>query len=232
MNISRHHIVFTLLFIGGTLLGQSIAEIGLMPIVNINIDLGKNWELNSKWETRHLLRRSLGGQTEEKGLTFLQSDQSAVIARKVGLSSKLAGGYLLRIKDGELTHRLIQQFSIVQRLPSFRLAHRLAADQTYAPGEQTEIRLRYRIGTEIALNGRSADAGELYLKINNEYLGSWQGLDFDLEIRLVPVLGYKFSDINKVELGLDNRFDSFLDRPGRRRHWGVVAWYYKLGKTK
>ena len=209
-------------------MAQSTVEVGVLPLVNLNIGLAKNWEINTKWETRHLLNRSIGGQAEQQGHDFVLSDQSVIVARKLGLSSKAAVGYLLRIREGEFIHRLVQQFSVIQRLPNFRLAHRFATDQTLAPDELTELRLRYRIGTEVALNGRSADSGELYLKLNNEYLGSWQGTDFDLEIRLVPVLGYKFSDINKLECGLDSRLDSFLEQPARRRHWGVIAWYYKL----
>ena len=228
LSISRLHITGLLLLFGVMLVAQTTVEVGLLPTVNLNIGLQKGWEINTKWETRQLVQRSIGGENDGQGFTFLQSDQSAVLARKVGLNSKLAGGYLLRIKEDEFVHRLIQQFSIVQRLPSFRLAHRFAADQTFAPDEKVETRLRYRIGTEIALNGQSADAGEPYLKINHEYLGSWQGPDFDLEIRVVPVLGYKFNDINKLELGVDMRFDSFLEKPGRRRYWGVVAWYYKV----
>ncbi|MEL7421883.1 MAG: DUF2490 domain-containing protein [Bacteroidota bacterium] len=231
LSTSRFHIAVLLFFLSATILAQSTVEVGLLPTVNLNIGLQKNWEINTKWETRQLIQRRIEGENDGQGFTFLQSDQSAVLARKVGLNSKVVAGYLLRIKDGEFIHRMIQQFSIVQRLPQLRLAHRFATDQTFVPDEKLETRLRYRIGTEIALNGQSADAGEPYLKINHEYLGSWQGPDFDLEIRVVPVLGYKFNDINKLELGLDFRFDSFLEEAERRRYWGLLAWYYKLGKV-
>ncbi len=113
------------------------------------------------------------------------------------------------------------------QVSSMRLAHRFAADQTFGGGDPTEWRLRYRLGTELPLNGQEADPKELYLKINNEYLGSWQGNDSDLEIRLVPVLGYLFTDKNKLEFGLDYRIDSFLANEARQRFWGVLAWYYK-----
>ena len=217
-----------LLLLSVSLQGQSVSQFGTLPVVNLNIGLSNGWEVNTKWETRQILSTSVDGERLERGFDFALSDHAVVLAKKVGLNSKVAAGYLLRFRDGDIINRSIQQFSVVQRLRNFRLAHRLASDQTFVQTEPVEFRLRYRIGTEFALNGQSADAEEFYLKLNNEYLASWQGTDFDFEIRAVPVLGYKFTDRNKLELGLDMRFDSFLNEDLRRRSWGVIAWYYKV----
>ena len=143
LSTSRFHIAVLLLFMSASLLAQSTVEVGLLPTINLNIGLQKKWEINTKWETRQLIQRRIGGENDGQGFTFLQSDQSAVLARKVGLNSKVVGGYLLRIRDGAFIHRLIQQFSIVQQLSQLRLAHRFSADQTFVPDEKVETRLRY-----------------------------------------------------------------------------------------
>lgn len=225
---TKHLLGGLLLLLGYSLSSQSVFQFGTLPVINFNIGLANGWEVNTKWETRQILSTSVDGERLGRGFDFSLSDQAIVLAKKVGLNSKIGAGYLLRFRAGEIINRSIQQFSVVQRLPSLRLAHRVASDQTFTPGDPMEFRLRYRIGTELALNGQAADAQELYLKLNNEYLGSWQGVDFDLEVRLVPVLGYKFTDRNKLELGLDMRFDSLLEDELRQRWWGVIAWYYKV----
>ena len=219
--------IAALLLKGVLLCAQSVSQFGTLPVVNFNMGLARGWEVNLKWETRQLMATLVDGECINCSPEFTLSDQSLIVAKKVGLSSKLAAGYLLRIRGTEIFQRSIQQFSVVQRLSSMRLAHRFAADQTFGGGDPTEWRLRYRLGTELPLNGQEADPKELYLKINNEYLGSWQGSDSDLEIRLVPVLGYLFTDKNKLEFGLDYRIDSFLANEARQRFWGVLAWYYK-----
>lgn len=228
LNISVLFGCIGVVFLVSSTNAQSVSQFGTLPVVNLNIGLSKGWEINTKWETRQILRTGVDGEVVERGFDFAQSDHSIVLAKKVGLNSKLAGGYLFRFRDGDVINRTIQQFSIVQRLPQFRLAHRFVSDQTYVQTEPVEVRLRYRIGTEIALNGQSADPKEPYLKVNNEYLASFQGTDFDLEVRIVPVLGYQFTDRNKIECGVDVRLDSFLDSDLRRRLWGVIAWYYKV----
>lgn len=45
------------------------------------------------------------------------------------------------------------------------------------------------------------------------------------EIRLVSLLGYRFSDSKKLELGLDYRLDSFLTQGARQRLWIALNWY-------
>ena len=119
--------------------------------------LARGWEVNLKWETRQLMATLVDGECVNCSPEFRLSDQSLIVAKKVGLSSKLAAGYLLRIRGTEIFQRSIQQFSVVQRLSSMRLAHRFAADQTFGGGDPTEWRLRYRLGTELPLNGQEAD---------------------------------------------------------------------------
>jgi hypothetical protein len=161
-------------------------------------------------------------------LNYILTDISLIIARKVGLNSRIAGGYLMRFEEGAFTYRFIQQYVIVQKLSGFRLAHRFLSDQTFMANEEPEFRLRYRITSEIPLNGESVDPGEYYLKINNEYINSVQALTYDLEIRLVPVIGYDITPRLKIETGLDYRVNSFLTNTTRHSYWISLNFFVEL----
>jgi hypothetical protein len=209
-------------------MAQSTYRAGALPSININYRLNDDWSLNFKTEARHeLLEGTFDGQSE--GINeYVLTDFSLIAARKVGLSGRVSGGYLIRFREGQVIHRAIQQYTYVQNLSGFRLAHRVVADQTFSPSEATEFRFRYRLATEIPLNGESADPKEFYLKISNEYLNSFQESEYDLEVRLVPLLGYTLSDKYKIEIGIDYRVNSFLDQDAQNSFWTSINWYIDL----
>jgi hypothetical protein len=208
-----------LLSIGIAVSAQDNVQWGTLPSVNANIGLENDWKANLKWESRQVF--------DEDAFSYGLSDFSLLFARKVGLNNSLAGGYLIRVHPEYTAHRSIQQFTIVQTLPSIRLAHRLASDQTFRSGRAPQWRLRYRIATELPLNGQEVDPREAYFKINHEYLNVFQTDRYDLEVRLVPTIGYAFTDNNKLEVGCDIRTDGFLSGTPDHTVWFGVSWYRK-----
>ena len=106
------------------------------------------------------------------------------------------------------------------------MSYRFALDQTF--DEKTEIRLRFRVATELPLNGKKVDEKEAYLKLNQEVLNNFEAGQYDTELRLIPAVGYKFTDNNKLELGFDYRLDSFLNNEPRHTAWVAVNWYLKI----
>lgn len=207
---------------------QSSYQLGGLPALNINSKLKNDWYLNAKIESRQLWQKGdFNGEVDTK-YKYVLTDFSLITAKKVGLNSRLAGGYLIRVEDGQLFHRFIQQYIIVQRLSGFRLAHRFLSDQTFSNSEKPEFRIRYRITSEIPLNGESVDPGEFYLKINNEYLNSLQESEYDLEIRLTPLLGYDVTDSFKIETGLDYRVNSFLNKNTRHSFWISLNFFIEI----
>ncbi len=201
---------------------------GLLPSLNLNSKLKNDWSINTKIESRQLLQSGIINVDVDKEYQYVLTDFSLILAKKVGLNSRIAAGYLLRFEEGELIQRFIQQYAIVQRMPGFRLAHRFVSDQTFSESEKPELRLRYRITSEMPLNGESVDPGEFYLKINHEYLNSFQGLQYDLEIRLIPFIGYDLNDRFKIETGLDYRVDSFLDNNTRHSFWLSLNFFIEI----
>ncbi|MEM1135689.1 MAG: DUF2490 domain-containing protein [Bacteroidota bacterium] len=199
-----------------------------MPSININKGFSNDWKLNFKIESRQQTQEGIFREVNNTNFEYLLTDLSVIAAKKVGAKNSLAGGYLIRWEGDQIIHRLIQQFTLVSLPGSFRLAHRISTDQTFASEEVAELRFRYRITTDFPLNGQSVDPQELYLKINHEYLNAFQSSDYDLEVRVVPLLGYAITDNNKIEVGLDYRINSFLNASSRNSFWVSINWYIKI----
>lgn len=196
-------------------------RLGTLPSVNLNKKLTNGYKLNFKSESRQVLFRDDGFRT-----TYDRTDLTLILSKRVGLSSILAGGYLMRFDDGELIHRLIQQLTFVND-SRIRLAHRLVFDQTFTPSRSNTYRLRYRFSGLIPLSGDAIDPTEFYLKTQGEHLNIYQD-DFDIELRAIIFLGYKFTDSNKLELGLDNRFSSLFNGRVQSRTWLAMSWFLVL----
>ncbi|NND34015.1 MAG: DUF2490 domain-containing protein [Saprospiraceae bacterium] len=151
--------------------------------------------------------------------------------KKDSYKSNLGDGFLIRLREGKLINRIVQQFIITKKYPGLLLSHRFAFDQTFSRDTSTEFRLRYRLSSEIPLNGQSVDAREFYIKLSNEYLNSFQRDNYDLEIRLSPFLGYELKDSQKLELGLDFRINSFLNGSPASRFWIGFNWYQSFSSS-
>jgi hypothetical protein len=217
-----------LVFFMGKTTAQDTYLLGTLPSLNLNKGINSDWSLNFKAESRlRFLQGEFGGDAHPD-LNLQLADFALTASRKTGLNNALAAGYLIRLRGEQTFHRFSQQFTLVRRYEAFRLAHRFLSDQTFNADTSWELRLRYRITAEIPLNGQSVDPGEFYLKLNNEYLSSWQEGEPDLEIRLVPLAGHEFADNNKLEFGVDYRLSSFIDGSSRNSLWFNIGWYFKI----
>jgi len=230
LNIKLKYLIFVLVLMQLPFSGsaQSTYQFCALPSLNLNKKLNNDWSLNTKLESRQLFQQGEINGTTDKEYNYVLTDLSLIAANKVGLNSRIAGGYLIRFEEGEIFHRLIQQYVIVQKLSGWRLAHRIMSDQTFSKIEKPEIRFRYRITSEIPLNGESVDPGEFYLKLNNEYINSFQAKEYDLEIRLIPLLGYDITDNFKIESGLDYRVNSFLNNSTRHSYWMTFNLFIEI----
>jgi len=216
-----------LVFLGFVMQGyaQSNYQTGLLPSININKKLKKDWSVNFKIESRQLLEQGNLRDDNPIRYDYELTDFTWIAAKKIQINQTLAGGYLLRVRDQKPTHRFIQQYVITKNYTGFRLSHRFVADETFDENEPMELRLRYRLSTLFPLSGQSIDPKEFYIKVNHEYLNSFQSSDYDLEIRLIPFVGYVFNKDNKFELGLDYRINSFLDNNTSNRYWLSLNWF-------
>lgn len=222
MNTKIQFCILILILFSKIINAQSNYQLGVLPVANINKKLNDELKLNFKIESRQIVYKEKGFDLEHELIDF-----STILAKKVGLNSSLAGGYLLRVRDNKITHRLLQQFVITQKQTILRVAHRFSSDQTFSK-ESITYRMRYRISGQIPLNGQSVNPREFYLKINNEYLNSWKDGHYDLEIRLALSLGYEFNDNNKIEFSFENRSDAFIENQLRNRSWINMGWFVSI----
>lgn len=222
-----------LLFILGIFLtlgvyAQGSYEIGAIPEFNFGGKFSKVWGMDVEFAPRF---EAISGDfkgNSETDIYFGLLDVTTVVNRTVGVDSKIGLGYLARFQENRVVHRFIQQYSFTNPYYGFRLGHRFRIDETFRPNADFEFRARYRLSSDISLNGEFIDPGEVYVKLGNEYVGSFQGDETDLEIRLVPSLGYYVNDDNKVELGIDYRISSFLNDAVAHRFWLSVGYYLSL----
>ena len=228
INLLRQALIFIFFSTVSHGSAQNLYQLGTLPTINVNKKFDKDWALNFKWESRQSFRRGTFGKESTSGLEYILSDLSLIASKKVGLNNSLAAGYLVRILDDRVVHRTIQQFTIVDKYGRVRVAYRFAADQTFIPNAANEYRLRFRLGALFPLNGDTVDPKEFYFKLNHEYLNSLESDIYDLEIRALPLLGYEFTDNNKVEIGLDYRFNSFINPILVHRFWFSLNWYLVL----
>lgn len=214
--------------ISGHLYAQRTYEVGTIPEFNFATSLSKLWALDVELAPRFELVSGEFGKGAQDDIYFGLLDITTVFNRTVGVDAKVGLGYLARFEEGLIAHRFIQQYSFTVPRYGYRIGHRFRVDETFTPDEDIEIRLRYRISSDISLNGEFIDPKELYLKLGNEYVYSFQGETQDLEIRFIPSLGYYFNDDNKLEVGMDYRVDAFLESNTEHRFWINVGYYLSL----
>ena len=226
--MSRRFLFLLMMLSAGYLYSQSTYEIGMLPEVNIGAKLATLWSFNVEIAPRFEIAEGTFKGDRDTNIFYSLMDITTVVSRTVGVDAKAGVGYLSRLRDNQLIHRFIQQYSFTNPYFGYRLGHRFRVDQTFAPDEDVEVRMRYRVSSDISLNGEFIDPGEVYLKLGNEYVYAVQGDNTDLEIRVVPSLGYYFNDANKIELGVDYRIDSFLKSAADHRFWLNVGYYLSL----
>ncbi|MCL4637423.1 MULTISPECIES: DUF2490 domain-containing protein [Olivibacter] len=225
----KNHFLFGyfFLFCISSLRGQDRYQLGVIPQINNEFSLGDRYELNSKVEIRQLLKDGPSNLTAQKGFHFERSDFETILNRKLSPLDGVGVGYLLRIEEGKLVHRFIQQYAHVQNKIGFRLAHRFRSDQTITDNEWS-FRIRYRLSFEKPLEGLEIDPKEFYLKINNEYLPTYAKKELDVEIRLLASLGYNLSDKMKFETGFDYRAEDIIAKNTEHQCWLNLGWFHSF----
>ncbi|RZS93421.1 DUF2490 domain-containing protein [Aquimarina brevivitae] len=212
----------------GTLLihSQSDYNLGLLPKLTLTKPIASKTKLVHSIESRQIFYDNTSNPAQT--YQYVLTDFTTLFSYKIGSSMSLNGGYLFRIRGNQIVHRSIQQFTVVQSLEGFRFGHRIATDQTFSNTTNPLFRLRYRATLEIPISGLRVDAQEFYIKVNNEYLGIYQDSSGDLELRLMPFLGYELNRNNKIETGLDYRIDNFIQGRSNQDFWWVLSWYTTL----
>lgn len=207
---------------------QGVYSAGILPQINLNIPLSKEWRMNTKVESRQLFFEGKINKDFKTTYRYDLTDIAFIASRRTGANSSFGIGYMIRFRGNSVIHRFIQQYSTVKKYDQFRLGHRISTDQTIHENNAVQLRLRYRVGLEKPLSGKDVDSKEFYFKLNNEYLFSNQGSINDVELRLIPVLGYSFNDFNKFECGIDYRISKFISDDPVNQLWLNMGWFISM----
>jgi hypothetical protein len=211
------------------LLGQERrAIIGLFPEYAISYKLNDNWKLIQKTESQHgVFRRDESLEIDEVNYFHYRTDLQFFASYKLNPLAKIDGGYQFRFENGN-SHRTIQQYAWINYWKNFRLGHRLRADQTFEESEAVLWRIRYRLGTDFALQGASIDPGEKYLTGSFETILGYAQPAFQLENRYVFGVGHYFNNKHKFEMTLDYRTDAHFEPRFRQRAWVKLSYFWSI----
>lgn len=193
---------------------------GWLPKVNLSYKLSDITKWVNSIETREITYK------DDFQFTHNLADVSSIISLKTDINQSVNIGYIIRFKDDETIHRLLQHFNLVQNFDALKLAHRIGFEQFYQNNVKPQYRTRYRVTLQKPLNGEKIDIKEWYIKVANEYLYQFNKKDF--EVRLSPYLGYQLSKKDKLEFGLDYRLGNVFESNNKHSLWFRTTWYISL----
>ena len=197
-------------------------SIGYVPEVAMSLKINEKTKINSKIESFHPFFSSSGNELST--LAYEGTDLQAFLSRKLNPFYSFALGYQYGVRPGEPdSHRTIQQLSFVRKPGSYFLGHRLRTDQTFYSEDPVKFRIRYRFSVEIPLKGQSIDPGEPFLIASDELIFGLQQKETELENRLVIAPGYYFRNGNKIQIGVDYRYNA-----GENDIWLKTSCYLNL----
>ncbi|WP_339718062.1 DUF2490 domain-containing protein [Cyclobacterium amurskyense] len=223
----RKLLLIFLLSLPAQLMAQgTVRMFGFFPEFQIGIKATEKLKIIGKIESQHGMAEKFEGKDLDVGYFHNLTDFQGFLGTKVNPFIDIAAGYQYRVNSrGDNSHRTIQQISILQLPGNYKIGHRIRADQTYAPFEKNDYRLRYRISFELPIEGKSLDPGEFYLVFSDEVLYSYQAGESSVENRVVASLGHLSKEKQKFQAGIDYRTDRFFDPDLRHRTWFKFGWY-------
>ncbi len=192
--------LFCLLSITAVTVAQPSRGYGFLPRVVLSGNLSTSFRNITSAESRILFY-----DDGEFDLQHSLTDLSTLFSYRWFSNMTVSAGYMIRLRQGGPSHRLLQQFTLIQAVRQTRLSYRLAFDQTLSSQATTVYRARFRIQFELPLSGEKIDIGEFYLKPGIEAIGITQGGTQGAELRITPLIGYEISPSNRIEAGVDYR---------------------------
>lgn len=219
-----------LVFLSRTLSAQekNVFFTGVFPEISLTKKLSPQNKLNFKIENQEIIFDNRDSELDNPQFTHYRTDMMLFFDRNIRPGMSISLGVFHRFQENEDGNRIIQQFSMLQRLRNFRINHRMRTDQTFTKNDDLEVRFRYRFSMEIPLEGAEVDPKEFYLVLSEEPIFSYKGGDFEIENRIVFALGKLFDSNEKLEWAVDYRTDGFIQEGFRTRLWGKISYYYNF----
>jgi hypothetical protein len=204
-------------------------QAGILPEMTVSTKIKESWKATVKLESMQAMVNKVDAENLASDYTYVRTDIQGFVARKLDPFKELSIGYQYRFAEEAVnSHRTIQQSSIIQKKPSYRILHRVRSDQTFVDGSVPLFRLRYRPTLELPLSGDEVDPKEYYFLMADEFIYAYQSSTSSYENRVILSIGKLISKDNKVETGLDYRADRLFESDNRKRLWLRLAWFYSI----
>lgn len=223
-------LLFILIALNGTLSAQErkVFFTGIFPEISLTKKVNQEYKLNFKIENQEILYDSRDLESDNPQFTHYRTDLMLFFDRSIRPGVSFAFGVFHRFQENEDGNRIIQQFSMLQRMRNLRINHRFRTDQTFTKNDALEVRFRYRFSLEIPLEGAEVDPGEYYLLLSEEPIFSLKGGEFEIENRTALAFGKLFNTDEKLEWAVDYRIDGFIQEGFRTRLWAKFSYYYNF----
>lgn len=206
---------------------QSRVTLGWLPELSVSYRWAEQWRLTGQIESMQRVWQTDGEGVLRDDYRYIRTDATLALSFRLGPSSSVAIGNLIRFQGNDFVYRTLQQISFSTR-NELRLGHRFRTDQSFISGQSTRYRFRYRFSLEVPLKGQSLNEGEWYLIASVEQIAQVQQARWQWEQRQATALGYYVNSKNKVEVGFDYRLDDFIENNGRHRIWTAVSYFVNL----
>lgn len=203
--------------------GQSLVA-GILPEFVVSKKYKNNFQISAKGATMHRFLET--GQTPSFEYNHLQSDVQLFATYSVHPLWNFGFSYHY-IYTNQHAHRAIQQVVYIQPRKRLKLAHRFRLDATVYAQDIPIYRLRYRISTEVPLQGQTLDEGEFYFLISDEPIAHFSKLEPELENRIGFAIGKLLLQKSKAELGIDYRTRSILNDLNHRAMIRI-GWFVSM----
>lgn len=197
---------------------------GIMP------ELKLDYKISERFSMHHSLNHQQQFYSKEDDFKsrMAQTEFQNILAYKLSETTKIGGGYLLKIKSHDrYYHRATQQISFKQPIAGLALSHRVSTDQTFSD-QNPLFRFRYRAMAKFKFKDKALSPGDQYIMTSIETLYMIQSHNDDFENRVNLALGFYFNAVNQLEIGFDWRTDDYLVSGFRNRLWLKASYSYHL----
>lgn len=222
MKYLKHYISLSALLLLYSIVGQAQTfGTGLYPVLSYSTDISEHFNYKAKVQNYFSVT-----DDGEWNVTHNKSDIQNFIGWKVTSQLKVAVGYQFRLAEKDKqNHRIIQEMSIKPKEDGSIFSHRIRTDQTLENGEDVAYRLRYRLSTDLPVEGDTIEQGEYFISFSEELLGGMQRSQESLENRFGLTIGKTLTNQHDIELGFSFRTEDVFTGNEAHKLWLLLGYY-------
>lgn len=197
---------------------------GIMPEFKLDYNISERFSIHHGLSHQ----QQFYNKADDFKSRMVQTEFQNILAYQLSETTKIGGGYLLKIKNHDrYYHRITQQITFKEPIAGLALSHRVRTDQTFSD-QNPLFRFRYRAKAKFKFKDEALSPGDHYIMTSIETLYMIQSQADDFENRVNLALGFYLNAVNQLEIGFDWRTDDYLVSGFRNRLWLKASYSYHL----